>query len=216
MTKRRKFLAGLGALASGSAAAVGTGAMTSMQSSRSVTVGVETDENAQIALEASSSLPDISQTSEGELKLDLTGKNGQGVNVDSTYQWGDTENHESQYAFKIHNQDEEDYNLKLYHEFDTIPTGSDPSQIKYYVFDGDGAWDFNSAPYEYSQAFPDGDNSTGENDALTRGFGQPASGRGVDSGEAVYVVIEIDTTGADASKSDSLSGETVIEMERRE
>lgn len=50
MAKRRKFLAGIGALASGSAAAVGTGALSSAEAERTVDVAVTTDDNALLGL----------------------------------------------------------------------------------------------------------------------------------------------------------------------
>ncbi|WP_435100101.1 DUF1102 domain-containing protein [Halorubrum sp. N11] len=48
--QRRKFVVGLGALASGSAAAVGTGAFTSVEADRSVDVEVAGDSSAYLAL----------------------------------------------------------------------------------------------------------------------------------------------------------------------
>lgn len=50
MANRRKFITGLGALAAGSAAAVGTGAFTSVQADRSVSVAVSDDSDALLAL----------------------------------------------------------------------------------------------------------------------------------------------------------------------
>ena len=55
MANRRKFLAGLGALASGSAAAVGTGAFTSVQANRTVSVTTASDNSAQLAFQPSGS-----------------------------------------------------------------------------------------------------------------------------------------------------------------
>lgn len=46
MPKRRKFIAGLGALATGSAAAMGTGAFTSVEAERDLTVETADDANA--------------------------------------------------------------------------------------------------------------------------------------------------------------------------
>ncbi|WP_080510505.1 hypothetical protein [Halorubrum coriense] len=53
--QRRKFVVGLGALASGSAAAVGTGAFTSVTADRSVTVSVTGDESAYLGMDAEGS-----------------------------------------------------------------------------------------------------------------------------------------------------------------
>jgi len=51
MANRRKFIAGLGALATGSAAAMGTGAFTSVTADRSITAEVAGDASAYLALE---------------------------------------------------------------------------------------------------------------------------------------------------------------------
>ena len=50
MTNRRKFIAGLGALATGSAAAMGTGAFTSVQAERTVSVNLVGDADAYLKL----------------------------------------------------------------------------------------------------------------------------------------------------------------------
>ncbi|WP_141212243.1 DUF1102 domain-containing protein [Halorubrum ezzemoulense] len=52
MPNRRKFITGLGALAAGSAAAVGTGAFTSVEATRSVEVNVTGDADAYLGLKA--------------------------------------------------------------------------------------------------------------------------------------------------------------------
>lgn len=51
--RRRKFLTGVGALAGGSAAAVGTGAFTSVEADRQVDVQVASDANAYLGLDNS-------------------------------------------------------------------------------------------------------------------------------------------------------------------
>jgi hypothetical protein len=51
MANRRKFLAGLGALASGSAAAVGTGAFTSVSANRDLSVAVADDADALLSID---------------------------------------------------------------------------------------------------------------------------------------------------------------------
>ena len=51
MTSRRKFIAGLGALASGSAAAVGTGAFTSVSANRDLSVAVADDADALLSID---------------------------------------------------------------------------------------------------------------------------------------------------------------------
>jgi len=51
MANRRKFIAGLGALATGSAAAVGTGAFTSVQAERDITIQAVGDASAYLGIE---------------------------------------------------------------------------------------------------------------------------------------------------------------------
>jgi hypothetical protein len=107
--QRRKFLIGMGSLAAGGAAAMGTGAFTSATlADRAVTVGVDSDSSSQVGLLAGDD-PDIKETSNGKLALDLSGKDGQGVNVDSVYTWGDHDNPTQNYAFALVNNDENNY-----------------------------------------------------------------------------------------------------------
>ncbi|MGM0717501.1 MAG: hypothetical protein ACQET5_10070 [Halobacteriota archaeon] len=87
--QRRKFVIGMGALASGAAASVGTGAFTAMQADgREANINVVADENALIGLEAGST-DLVSGTDDGQLAInfDIDG-GGDGVNPDSTYQVG--------------------------------------------------------------------------------------------------------------------------------
>ena len=84
--QRRKFLIGAGALASGSAAAIGTGAFTSVEADRDVTVEVADDADAFLALSESGEPNDEYFVEEdGEAGIDL-GENEEGatgVNLDS-------------------------------------------------------------------------------------------------------------------------------------
>ncbi|RLM52570.1 hypothetical protein [Halorubrum sp. Atlit-28R] len=85
MANRRKFLAGLGALASGSAAAVGTGAFTSVSADRSVSVDVADDSDALLAIEPQAT-PNgneyASVSTDGTIELDFSGTDigGGGLN----------------------------------------------------------------------------------------------------------------------------------------
>ncbi|MDB2276470.1 hypothetical protein PM022_18440 [Halorubrum ezzemoulense] len=108
MAKRRKFLAGIGALASGSAAAVGTGALSTASVGRTVAADVTNDANAQIGLVAGD-VSDISQKSNGEIELSLTGDgDGLGVNTNSVYKWGTGDDN---YAFALVNNDDSTYEV---------------------------------------------------------------------------------------------------------
>lgn len=90
MTSRRKFIAGLGVLASGSAAAVGTGAFTTASAERSIQVNVAADSSGYVGISANG--PYASGTGDGQLELDFSSSNsqgsfgdGEGLNPDSEY-----------------------------------------------------------------------------------------------------------------------------------
>ena len=100
MAKRRKFLAGLGALASGSAAAVGTGAFTTASAERRMEVRVASDSNGYIGLFPTDSR--YASTDGDQISLDfseLDGYNddpgigtfdgGKGLNPSSTFRFDD-------------------------------------------------------------------------------------------------------------------------------
>ena len=72
MTNRRKFIAGLGALATGSAAAMGTGAFTNVEASRRVTVNTAGDANAYMGLTGDDEYV-TDDSSSGELNINLGG-----------------------------------------------------------------------------------------------------------------------------------------------
>ena len=81
--QRRKFVVGLGALASGSAAAVGTGAFTSVEADRQVDVQVASDANAYLSLDNSGASNDAYFDASGdEYAVDFadSGNGGTGVN----------------------------------------------------------------------------------------------------------------------------------------
>ena len=90
MANRRKFIAGLGALATGSAAAMGTGAFTSVRAERNINVAVAGDHEAYLALDASVS--NYAEETGNTLALQFdgsnSGQNGEGLNAnaDTTFQ----------------------------------------------------------------------------------------------------------------------------------
>ncbi|WP_143420772.1 hypothetical protein [Halorubrum ezzemoulense] len=89
MANRRKFLAGLGALASGSAAAMGTGAFTNVSAQRTVSVDVADDSSAYLTLTQAGTGPNsqYAETSNGEISINLdnsdTTNGGAGLNLES-------------------------------------------------------------------------------------------------------------------------------------
>ncbi|QCJ48232.1 DUF1102 domain-containing protein [Haloprofundus sp. MHR1] len=81
--KRRKYLVGLGSLAAGSAAAMGTGAFNFANIQRDVSLNVVDDANALLALDSES---DYADTSGGTLSLNFESpQGGMGINENSDY-----------------------------------------------------------------------------------------------------------------------------------
>jgi hypothetical protein len=93
--KRRKFIIGTGALFTGSAAAMGTGAVSTMNSGdRTTEVRVANDASSYVGLIGKSRYANGDSTESGKLALDFTGDvtysyNGDGVNPGSTYTFED-------------------------------------------------------------------------------------------------------------------------------
>jgi len=75
MANRRKFIAGLGALATGSAAAMGTGAFSTVNAERAVSLQVTGDANAYLGLEASSQYSTFDNQNRLQISLDQLNKN---------------------------------------------------------------------------------------------------------------------------------------------
>jgi hypothetical protein len=91
--ERRKFIIGAGALATGSSAAIGTGAFTSAEAERTVSVQVAGDESAWIGLEPESKYAEIND--DDALELDFTdhpdgagwANKEEGINPNATYEF---------------------------------------------------------------------------------------------------------------------------------
>ena len=88
---RRTLLKSLGVAGAGGAIVTGTGAFTSVEANRNVSVTVEGDANAYLSLEDTGNANSeyLNTNSAGELEIDLTGENdsttggGTGVNADA-------------------------------------------------------------------------------------------------------------------------------------
>ena len=123
--QRRKFVAGLGALVSGSAAAVGTGAFTSVTADRSVDVAVEDDASAYLGLDTSGDPNDqyVSNQGSGEIVIDFddSGNGGTGVNPNA--------NTVLESVFQIENQGTQEVTVSLSGSGDIVATPSQSSSI---------------------------------------------------------------------------------------
>lgn len=210
--ERRKFVVGLGALATGTAAATGTGAFTNVSAQRSVNVELADDTNAFLGLEPGDSEL-VTDNGDGNLQINIDGTNaaGSGANMNATTTIGDPDNPADEHAFKVTNQGTQSVMFKMNYYFQNTGwidgNGNGQSHINFEVFAN--ASESNSEDYphqgynrDYSLGNPEGSND-----------GSNTGGYRFNVGEEYYVVITIDTTGADAEESDDLSGTAVIEAD---
>ena len=134
--QRRKFVIGLGALASGAAAAVGTGAFSSVTATRDIDVEVADDANAYLRLQGTGGANSDYVTEDGTggtLTINLTEDNddvaggGQGVNPDAVTQIDD--------LFEIENQGTQEVEISL------DKSGDNADLVEFYpddeAYDGD-------------------------------------------------------------------------------
>ena len=125
--KRRNFIAGLGALSAGGAAALGTGAFSSVEAERDVSVELADDADAYLALESTSQYAE--PNGDGVLELDFgtqvdvdDEELGEHVGEDSTYFFGSGSSDRN--VFEVENQGTQEVEV------------SPGRQVLY--FDGDG------------------------------------------------------------------------------
>lgn len=208
---RRTFLIGTGALAAGSAAAIGTGAFTETSADRGVAVETAADSEALLGLEAGD-CGLVRGTESGALTINLDGDGaiGSGVNLDATTTIGDPTNPTDEYAFKVINQGTQDLMFKMNYYFQDTTwienKGQDQSYLEFLVANGGGSSASRTYPdqrgynKDYSLGNPEGS-----------GFGDNTGNYKFNVGEEYYVVITVDTSGANASPEDDLSGTAVLQ-----
>jgi len=120
--QRRKFIIGTGALAAGGAAALGSGAFSSVSADRGVTVEVADDNDAYLGLEAKRSDIISEDGEDGQLTLDL---GSQTTNEGTDYE-GEGFNKEAitevDGVFRITNQGTETVDLEIENDVDGLET----------------------------------------------------------------------------------------------
>ncbi|WP_147437703.1 MULTISPECIES: hypothetical protein [unclassified Halorubrum] len=151
--QRRKYLAGLGALAAGSGAAVGTGAFTSVTADRGVSVAVADDADALLAIEPEDTPNgnEYADVSGGEVLLDFSNTNetfaessddgASGINGDADTTIRD--------VLQVTNQGTQDV---------IVGIGSLPSATSAYTDDGDVAANGNSTSLNWDNYSPSSGN----------------------------------------------------------
>ncbi|WP_152418287.1 hypothetical protein [Halorubrum aidingense] len=214
--ERRKFIIGAGALATGSAAAMGTGAVTTFTADRSANVAeVTTDSSGIISLSAGTGADDSVEMSDGTLSIDLSGTNGEGINLDSVYTIGDdldqvrTDLEDVHTAFVVQNNDNVAHNISVDYTLDDR-SWVDESDLNWHSDFGGSKITFRP----FAQGNPWSDTNTDSQTVPDYHEGNPG---GVDSayfgpGEQVAFQIIVDTTGEDASVDDNLSGTLEISV----
>ena len=126
--QRRNLLIGMGSLAAGGAATIGTGAFTSVTANRSIAVDTADDSDAFLTIEAdnTSNANEYVNTSDGTVSLDFTNTNnsgyvggGSGINANSTTVFDDllnVTNQGTQTVIVGHRQSFQPQKGALYHE----------------------------------------------------------------------------------------------------
>ena len=121
--ERRKFMIGLGALATGSAAAVGTGAFTSVEADRQVDVTVEDDADAYLGLQNGPNDTYFEGEENGAAALDFSesGNDGSGVNPNAETEFDS--------VFQIVNQGTQEVTVSLSGDDDIAAGEDDASEL---------------------------------------------------------------------------------------
>lgn len=167
-------------------AMLGASAYTTGTVSRSATIDVVADDAGLIALSDGTSGDLVTQSSDGTLAIDFTRGGAGGVNVDASYELGNPSDPVNQTAFNISNLDAESHDLTIeYTGVDAAATGDGTANIQYQVYD-----------------------SSGTQVAMVSEEDTSKTISSVASGDTLYVVMVIDTTGL--TSSTSLSGTLTV------
>lgn len=208
--QRRKFLIGAGSLAAGAAAATGTGAFTSATINRQSNVAnISTDANGIISLQTGMGSDDDVQVSQHQLRIDLSGTGGQGVNLNSIYKIGEGLHHvqhdnlsNHQYAFAVQNNDDVAHTLSYSYTLDNdgwvVGSGGNGSFLMFnpFIHEGGSVGGSFRPGYGTNLRVPASNNHTPQ--TISKGHFEP--------GAIVAFQIVVDTTGPDASIGDDLGG----------
>ena len=167
--ERRKFVVGLGSLAAGGAAAMGTGAFASVEATRSVNVNVAGDQSAYLGLNQTSP---YAQVNGKQLVLNFNDNNnkGDGVNADAVTTFDG--------VFKMTNNGPNDLDITIDKSGLTNPAR--------WQFVPEEVYEEYSGNYPEDSFYPSWDEFKGYNSTN-------ASGGGLTSGSSTLVGVMIDT-----------------------
>jgi hypothetical protein len=204
--KRRTLLAGLGASAAGSAILFGSGAFTQVEAERDLTIGVDEDSNALLALEAGTGVASVFADS-GELVVDTSklSDDDEGFGVNSTVQIGRTE---TDFGSEVIAELGEAA-FKLTNNFDTVPGDDDDNDELDVAVNLEGLDDTDSniefIVSEYEGGGSSGEDAT-ENYSVSGGSQLTINNLG--SGDELYFAIRIKTAGT--TNPDDIRGDVVF------
>jgi hypothetical protein len=169
--QRRKFVVGLGSLAAGGAATLGTGAFASVEATRTVGVNVTGDQSAYLGLEATSPYAEYNNDTGNQLVLDFKGNDngGSGLNPDSVTTFDG--------VFRMINNGPNDLDI-------TIDKSGLANPDRWY-FVPKKVYDEYSGSYPEDSFYPSWDDFGGYETTN-------ASGGGLDSGNSTLVGVAID------------------------
>ena len=204
--QRRKFVIGAGALATGGAAALGTGAFSRVESHRSVTIEVANDDDAYLGMRPTSSENSgnyVDWDENGHLEIDIADQpdDGKGVNSNSITFFDE--------MIEFTNQGKEDAEVCI----DTSglvsggvveDSGDDPN-VEFYLNEGYHDMDDEDATIEQTAS---GSTGTDVDDHLL----ECAEGSvNLPLGKSIVVGLYVDTRGVDVDYDDDESSGTLVE-----
>jgi len=130
---RRNIILGLTTAAAGSGIVFGSGAFTQVQAERNLTIGVDEDADALLALDAGDNVASVyNSDSAGELVIDTEqlSTDGEGFNAGATAQIGSTNNDlPSPDSATVDNTEADDVAFVVTNNFDTVDGGNDSNDI---------------------------------------------------------------------------------------
>lgn len=140
MPNRRQVLLGLGTAVASSVAAIGTGAFTNTETSRSVNVAVANEDAAYLGLEPGDDAANgvfANQNQDNQIAIDINDEisgydnTGTGVGLDSIYEFDD--------VFRVTNQGTQNIFVQIDPvSLDDNGDGTDDLVVEFYVRDADG------------------------------------------------------------------------------
>lgn len=170
-----------------------TAAFTGVQAERGVTVSVAQDQQALLALVDGHPGGLVEETGDGQLTIDFSQGGGSGANEDAIFKLGDPDNPQPNHAFRVVNQGTQPRSLEF--QYTLAQSGGDPDQDQNLLF-----------TFHYDTT---GDGTVDDSVSVSEKSGfTTATVPDVGVGQAVYVVVTVDTRGL--TQTGDLTGDLKI------